>query len=193
MTETKWTTEQDDAIKVRGNALVSASAGSGKTAVMIERIMQLVINGEAEVSEILATTFTNLAASQIKEKLSKAIKKELPNKPHLKKQLDDIAYANISTIHSFCGNLIRNYFYLLGVESNYKILEGINQTDLQHVALENLFTRMYENSNEDFLFLVESFYSSRNDSNLKQKVLGIYNYIITEDVDINSNTIRVSI
>ena len=123
-----WTKEQEQAILARGNVLVSASAGSGKTSVMIERIMQIILNGEAEVGEILATTFTHLAAEQIKEKLSKAIKKQLPEKPHLKKQLDAIAYSNITTIHSFCGNLLKTYFYLLGIEANYKILEGVNQS-----------------------------------------------------------------
>ena len=74
MSEPKWTKEQLETIGVEGNALVSASAGSGKTAVMIERIKRLILDGKAEVLEILATTFTTLAATQIKEKLTKAIK-----------------------------------------------------------------------------------------------------------------------
>jgi len=175
-----WTNEQLNAINARGNVLVSASAGSGKTSVMIERIMQIILNGEAEVGEILATTFTHLAAEQIKEKLAKAIKKELPQKPELKKQLDSIAYANITTIHSFCGNLIKSYFYYLDIDASYKILEGVNQADLQQKAISNVFNKLFEEKNKDFLFIVEKYMYKRKSEELKKLVFSIYNFIINE-------------
>ena len=175
-----WTEEQLKAIESRKNVLVSASAGSGKTSVMIERMAQIILNQEADISQILATTFTTLAASQMKEKLAKRLKEELPNKPELKKQLDELAYANVSTIHSFCGNLIKNYFYRLDIDASYKILEGVNETDLKLVAINNLFSHLYETSNPDFLALVEKYQTNRKDDNLQEAVLSIYKYVISE-------------
>lgn len=108
----KFTLEQQAAISAAGRTIVSASAGSGKTTVMIEKIIRLILDG-VEVSEILAVTFTKKAAAQMKEKLRKAIIKAIneddvdsARRKRLKRQLDEVATADISTIHAFCSKQI---------------------------------------------------------------------------------------
>ena len=118
-----FTTEQNAALDAQGRVIVSASAGSGKSTVMIEKIIRLIRDGVG-VGEILAVTFTKKAASQMKEKLSKALIENInspditqENRKRLKTQLSEVASADISTIHSLCSKLIRSYFYMLGIGS----------------------------------------------------------------------------
>ena len=111
------TPEQSAAIGAAGEVLVSASAGSGKTFVMIEKIISLILRGEADVSSVLAVTFTNLAAGEMKERLRAALvarineERDAAARARLKAQLSEVATADISTLHSFCTNVIRRYFY----------------------------------------------------------------------------------
>ena len=110
-----WTAGQLEAIETRDkNILVSAAAGSGKTAVLVERIKQLIIKDKTSLDEFLIVTFTKAAASEMKEKLLKAINKEIKENPEnssfLRRQLDVITNANISTFHSFALEVIRRYF-----------------------------------------------------------------------------------
>ena len=118
----KLTEEQLAAIESRGKVIVSASAGSGKTFVMIEKLANAVLNG-ADLDEILAVTFTKKAAAQMKEKLSKVLVSRIEsageNRARLKVQLSKISTADVSTIHSFCARLLRKYFYALGINSDF--------------------------------------------------------------------------
>ena len=117
MANVKWTEEQQQAIKEKGaNILVAAAAGSGKTAVLVERIINKVINEKIDIDRILVVTFTSAAASEIRERILEAIYKKLEENPentNLQKQINLINKANISTIHSFCLDVIRNNFYEL--------------------------------------------------------------------------------
>ena len=123
-----FTEEQQAAIAAAGKTIVSASAGSGKTTVMIEKIVRLITSG-VDVREILAVTFTKKAAAQMKEKLRKALIKAI-NSPdtsaaqrsELKKQLAEVPGADISTIHSFCSKLIRSHFFAAGVDSDFSVI-----------------------------------------------------------------------
>ena len=115
-----FTLEQQAAIEAQGKTLVSASAGSGKTTVMIEKIIRLIKSG-GSVGEILAVTFTKKAAAQMKEKLCKALIEEInasditpERRAFLKKQLSEVPTADISTIHSFCAKLLRAHFFPKG-------------------------------------------------------------------------------
>ncbi len=176
-----FTPEQELAIKARGkNILVSASAGSGKTSVMIERIVQIVLNKEAEINEILATTFTRYAAEQIKSKLSRELKKACRVKPELARQLDQLPYANISTIHSFCNNLLKTYFYKVGLDANFKIIEPIDEEEYKSRAMDRVFTEYYESGDQNFLTLLKKLVHKRSDKTLKETVLALYDYIVTE-------------
>ena len=119
MSERKWTTEQMQAIKLKGaNILVSAAAGSGKTSVLVERIVNKIINDGVDIDKILVVTFTNAAASEMRQRLMDAIYKKIdenPNDDNLQRQLMLINKANISTIHSFCLNVIRNNFSVMHI------------------------------------------------------------------------------
>ena len=135
-----FTQEQLRAIESQGKTIVSASAGSGKTTVMIEKIIRLIQSG-VSVSEILAVTFTKKAASQMKEKLRKALMKTINAKDTtperramLKRQLDEVPTADISTIHSFCSKLIRTHFYVAGVDNAFRVIGG---DDAEGTALKN--------------------------------------------------------
>ena len=142
-----FTKEQQAAIDAQGRTLVSASAGSGKTTVMIEKIIQLIKSGVG-VDEILAVTFTKKAASQMKEKLCKVLIEEI-NKPEasaerrdaLKKQLSEVPNADVSTIHSFCAKLLRRHFYAAGVDNAFRVISGDDAEGmvLKSEALEELF------------------------------------------------------
>ena len=127
MESNKLTPNQEKAITLSGkNILVSASAGSGKTFVMIERIIRLILEEGVGVENILAVTFTKLAASEMKQKLVKAVTENI-NKgkdvARLKRTLAEIPTADISTIHSFCLNLLKTYFYAANVDPNFGIAE----------------------------------------------------------------------
>ena len=112
MANVKWTEEQQQAINEKGaNILVAAAAGSGKTAVLVERIINKVINEKIDIDRILVITFTSAAASEIRERILDAIYKKLEENPentNLQRQINLINKANISTIHSFCLDIIRN-------------------------------------------------------------------------------------
>ena len=125
------TTEQQQAIfHDKGNVMVSASAGSGKTFVMIQRLIRLILEGKTDVSRVLAVTFTNLAASEMKDKLVRAITERingeglsLEDALRLKEQLAEIPSASICTFHSFCKDLIKNYFFELGLDASFAIAD----------------------------------------------------------------------
>ncbi len=174
------TDEQVAAIAARGKTIVSASAGSGKTFVMIEKLVDAV-SGGVDLDDVLAVTFTKKAAAQMKEKLRSAIIKRVENageeKPRLKSQLSKISSANISTIHSFCARLIRTYFYALdGVDSGFDIISADDAVarDLKARAVDNLFERLYEDDDNEFKLLLSCFMKKRNDASLKRLLWEAY-------------------
>ena len=157
-----FTKEQLLAIEAQGKTLVSASAGSGKTTVMIEKIIRLIESG-GNVSEILAVTFTKKAASQMKEKLSNALIKAINRKETtpeqriiLKRQLSEVPMADISTIHSFCAKLLRTHFFAVGVDNTFRVIgsEDAEGTVLQNEALDELLEEGYESKDEAFQHLL---------------------------------------
>ena len=129
MSVKQLTEEQRAAIESTGETLVSASAGSGKTFVMIEKIIALILEGKAEISSVLAVTFTNLAAAEMKEKLKRAIiarineENDSDTKARLRCQLNEIGASDISTLHSFCANVIRRYFYWNDENGDFQIAD----------------------------------------------------------------------
>ncbi len=165
-----------------GNALVSASAGSGKTFVVIERIIRLIIEENVSLDEILAVTFTKLAAQEMKDKLRSALTKKylLTGENRLKEQLELINACDISTIHSFCSKLIKKYFYVLGVDYSSRVIDEIEKKSLEERAINSLFDRLYDLSNEDFTSLIPAFSTGRTDNGLKAVVKSLYEYAISE-------------
>lgn len=145
MSKVAFTDEQREAIETLDRSiLVSAAAGSGKTAVLIERIINIIISGRANVDEMLVVTFTNAAAAEMKVKLTKAIRKEMREHPErselLSRQLDLLYRSYISTFHSFALRIIKEFFYKIDFEPNFSISDDANAVLLQMEAMEDLLT-----------------------------------------------------
>ncbi|MCD8307078.1 MAG: UvrD-helicase domain-containing protein [Clostridia bacterium] len=179
--KTRYTPEQQAAIDCPGNIIVSASAGSGKTTVMIERLLKAILAG-ASLDEILCVTFTKKAAANMKEKLRKKLISALgeaedeATKKHLKEQLAAIPAADISTIHSFCSQLIRRYFYIIGCDGSFDIVSSDDSQFKEYIdrAFENLFDRLYEANDPDFMLLLQFLRRKRRDDSVKSIILDTY-------------------
>ena len=181
MSEVKWTTEQLQAIEEKGaNILVAAAAGSGKTAVLVERIIHKIIDNKIDIDKMLVVTFTNAAAAEMRERILEAIYKRLEKEPqnaHLQKQITLLNKASICTIHSFCLDIIHNYFYELDLPSNFRIADTTEIDLLKQEVLDDLFEQKYIENNQDFLELLEIYTGYRGDEALQELVLNIYKFI----------------
>ncbi|MEG2521992.1 MAG: helicase-exonuclease AddAB subunit AddA [Anaerovoracaceae bacterium] len=178
----KWTKEQQMAISTRNkNMLVSAAAGSGKTAVLVERIIRLILDDRVSIDNILVVTFTKAAASEMKEKIIKAIKKEIVSNPKnaklMRNQLELAANASISTFHSFSLNIIKKYFYIIDVNPKMKIMDEPQGVLMKKAAIDNVFNQFFENKGDDFVEFVKAYGSSKNDDALKDSIVSLYDKI----------------
>ncbi|MBQ0099858.1 MAG: UvrD-helicase domain-containing protein, partial [Firmicutes bacterium] len=163
-----------------GNILISASAGSGKTTLMIRRLCRLIASGKASVDNVLALTFTDASAIDMKDKLRVALSKII-NEGHseLSIQLNLISNSDITTIDAFCSRLLRKYFFNVGINNDYKIIEPVVAEEYKKIALTNVFNSSYEEGGE-FLEYIDKFAYKRNDNKLREIVLKFYNAISTE-------------
>ncbi len=177
-----------------GDVLVSASAGSGKTHTMIERLKRLIIQQGVDVSQILAVTFTEAAATDMKEKLKVALSDAVNGKldreiygevdykilEKLKYQLNEVSTADISTMHSFCGRLIRTYFFTVGVSPDFTILDQTEASVLKNLSLEQTFKEFYEQGEPWFIRLVDRHAVGRKDVGLKELILSAHEFCDSE-------------
>ena len=179
--DVKWTNEQQEAIYQKGeNILVAAGAGSGKTAVLVERIIQKILNDNLSIDRLLVVTFTNAAASEMRERILEGLYKKLdecPEDENLQKQIILLGKANISTIHSFCLDVIRNFFFEIDIPSNFKIASSEENTLYQQEIIEDLFDELYETENKSFSTLIDNYATYRGDDKLKEIILEIYEFI----------------
>ena len=177
----QWTSEQSQAISESGNnILVAAAAGSGKTAVLVERIINKIINEKIDIDKILVVTFTNLAAAQMRERILDTIYKRIEENPedtHLQRQITLLPKANICTIDSFCLDVVKNNFFELDISPNFRIADEVELKILKQETLEEMFEDKYEQHDENFLELINTYTTYRGDENLKDIILKIYNYI----------------
>ena len=177
-----WTDEQKQAINEKGsNILVAAAAGSGKTAVLVERIIKKVVEEGIDIDKLLVVTFTNAAASEMRERVLDAIYKKLdedPNNEKLLRQITLLNKASICTIDSFCLEVVRNNFYELeNVAPNFRIADTTEIELLKQEVIEDMFEKKYEEEDKDFSKLIHTYTSYRDDTPLKDLILKIYNYI----------------
>ena len=167
MSVRKPTSEQQAAIDAAGEILVSASAGSGKTFVMIEKIISLILSGRADVSSVLAVTFTKAAAAEMKERLRSAIFARIGQvqdeavRARLKAQLSEIGTADICTLHSFCSNVIRRYFYEADADGNFRVADEAETEKLKTRAVSLTFDKLLAEKSEKFALLCKVFAGSR--------------------------------
>ncbi|MEF9991736.1 MAG: helicase-exonuclease AddAB subunit AddA [Romboutsia sp.] len=182
MSSPKWTDEQQAVIESRDcNLLVAAAAGSGKTAVLVERIIQMITDNEnpIDIDKLLVVTFTNAAASEMRERIGDAIGKELDKNPeskHLQNQLILLNKASITTIHSFCLEVIKSNFHKINLDPNFRIGDTTECSLLRQEAIEEVFEDLYAQKNDGFLELVESYAEKRGDSELQNLILSIYSF-----------------
>ncbi|NLC43360.1 MAG: helicase-exonuclease AddAB subunit AddA, partial [Clostridiales bacterium] len=209
----KWTAEQQAAIDAREcNLLVAAAAGSGKTAVLVERILQLIIKDGVDLDRLLVVTFTNAAAGEMRERIGSALMKAIDeisedngqgsennenknrnngsennessrsrnseiDSEHLRRQLNLLTKASISTLHSFCIRVIRKYFHVIDLDPGFRIGDETECSLLKLEVIEELFESEYEKASDAFLGLVERFSDNRQDVALQELVLRLYNFI----------------
>ena len=235
--EVRWTPEQAEAITRRGqNLLVAAAAGSGKTAVLVERIKRLILEERCPIDRMLIVTFTNAAAAEMKEKIEKAIRKEIDRiagalaaadwpqgsagcglpgtgadssargqaEPlaagtspgsmqgdvpgdaraalqrelvFLKKQLDLLPNANISTFHAFALEVIRRYFYLIDIEPNFKICDNSRQLILRGQAMDELIEAYFAADDAEFYEFLNAYSGDRNENRFRQMIESTFDTI----------------
>ncbi len=178
-----WTDDQWKAITATGtDILVAAAAGSGKTAVLVERIIRKVLNEEepVDIDQLLVVTFTNAAAAEMRHRIGAALEKAMESDPtskHLRKQLSLLNKASISTLHSFCLEVIRKYYYLMDIDPSFRIADEAEGALLRDEALDELFEEEYgKEENDEFYQLVDTFSSDRSDAQLQMIVNRLYDF-----------------
>ena len=180
----KWTSEQQDAIYKKGtNIIVSAGAGSGKTAVLSERVLEHVKSG-ISIDDLLVLTFTNAAAAEMKDRIRSKIRKV----PELKEELDKVDLAYITTFDSFALSLVKKYSYLMNISKNINIIDASIMTLKKEEELNNIFEELYQERNPLFLKLISDF-TVKDDKEIFNAVLSLYAKLdnrFDKDVILNS-------
>ncbi|MDO5539665.1 MAG: helicase-exonuclease AddAB subunit AddA [Eubacteriales bacterium] len=185
-----WTKEQLQVIEMRGcNMLVSAAAGSGKTAVLVERILSMIMDQRhpVDIDRLLIVTFTNAAAGEMRDRIREAIEEKIEeleqseDNPewlldHLQRQTALLSNAQITTIHSFCQYVIRNYFHTIDLDPSMRIADEGEQKLLQNDVLKDLLEEKYAEQSEEFLKMTESMAPGRDDGALVDIVLSLYSF-----------------
>ncbi|GAA0078444.1 helicase-exonuclease AddAB subunit AddA [Clostridium sp. CTA-5] len=185
MGDTKWTNEQLNAITTREcNLLVAAAAGSGKTAVLVERIIRIITNEDnpIDIDRLLVVTFTSAAAAEMRERIANAISKKLDENPaskNLQKQLTLLNRANITTMHSFCLDVIKNNFHKIDLDPSFRISDQTEGILLKMEVIEELFDDKYDEDNEKFIKFLEAFGNYKSDESLKELVLKLYGFTMS--------------
>ena len=170
-----WTQQQQDAITDRGRSLiVCAAAGSGKTAVLVERIVQLVKEG-CPIEQMLVVTFTNAAAGEMRMRIGDALSRAAQERPELAAQVMALSRASISTLHRFCGNLLREHFQALGVDPGFRIGDEQECGVLSRQAMEDSLYACYDVGSDDFL-AADACYEQEQLSELAR---GVYGFMMT--------------
>lgn len=183
MAGVKWTENQLNAINARNGAvLVSAAAGSGKTAVLVERIIDMITDPvkPVDADRFLVVTYTRAAAGEMKERIAARLDELIAADPHniqlLNQQLR-LTRSKISTIHSFCSDLVREYFYTIDVPADFRIGDEQELTVLKNAAMQNVLVKKYESGSKIFLKTVEAFSNVKDDKNLQKIVFLLYEFL----------------
>ncbi|GAB6275181.1 MAG: helicase-exonuclease AddAB subunit AddA [Peptococcaceae bacterium] len=176
-----WTPAQWLAIKARNSSfLVSAAAGAGKTSVLVERVIRRILDDQIDIDTLLVVTFTNAAAAEMRQRVGRALAQELKRQPyssHLQRQLVLLNQAKITTIHSFCLDLLRQYFYLLDLEPDFRIADENESLIYQVETLEEVMEQGYDaEDNLAFTSLVDCYGGQWDDRNLRELVLRLFSF-----------------
>nr|WP_295277729.1 helicase-exonuclease AddAB subunit AddA [uncultured Blautia sp.] len=176
-----WTKEQEQVIRLRNrNILVSAAAGSGKTAVLVQRILEKVMDprNPVDIDRLLIMTFTRAAAGEMRERIANALEDALyrnPDNEHLQRQTTLIHTAQITTIDGFCAYVIRNYFHLIGLDPGYRTGEEGELKLLKEDVMKELLEAYYARGEEKFKYFIECYASGKSDEGIKELIYSLYN------------------
>ena len=181
MADRKWTSAQEEAILAQGcNILVSAAAGSGKTAVLVERVIRKITDPEApsDIDRLLVMTFTRAAAAQMKSKIFDAIReklKEQPDNRFLRQQLMKVQNARICTIDSLCAEIVRDHIEEIDLDPGYRLADEAQIRILQADVLQSVLEKMYQEGSEEFLELAQ-YYVDKSDNKLEDIILKLFSF-----------------
>ena len=185
-----WTAEQLAAIETTDcNILVSAAAGSGKTAVLVERIIRLLCHKEdpVDIDRLLVVTFTEAAAAEMRERIADALEKEIAvsNRLELKRQLSLLNGASISTLHAFCLEVIHRYFYLLELDPAFRVADELEANMLRQDVMAIVLEEAFAEEDEFFLQLAELYGGKNGDEGLAHMVLRLYQFAWSNPFPLN--------
>ena len=171
-----WTNAQREAIEARNDMLlVSAAAGSGKTAVLVERILSLIKRDGLDVGRMLVVTFTRASAAEMRERILKALNEAADTQESLREQALKVDRASISTLHVFCGQVIREHFQTAGLDPTARLIEGGEQDAIYHQALDDVLLAAHEEGKPGFLELSEQF----DDEDIKEMTDDLYRFLMS--------------
>ncbi|MDY3919491.1 MAG: helicase-exonuclease AddAB subunit AddA [Candidatus Limivivens sp.] len=177
-----WTPEQQAVIDLRErNILVSAAAGSGKTAVLVERIVGMLKDPvhPVDIDQLLVVTFTRAAAGEMRERIQKAVDallEEEPGNEHLQRQQTLIGNARITTIDSFCNDILHNYFHLIGLDPDYRVADDGEQKMMKADVMEKLLEEKFAENTPEFRKFVDSYAPGRDDREVGDYILRLYEF-----------------
>lgn len=183
MTEFKYTQAQEKAILTRNkNIIISAAAGSGKTRVLVDRVISLVITEKVDIDKMIIVTFTNKASVEMKDRIREAFEEEMAkedsDKIFLRRQIKLLSSAQIKTLHSFCSDMLREYFYLTDdISPSFKVMNENQVAILRRDSIDEVFDASYETMTEDFRTFLNNFASSREDSVARSVIEKTYDFI----------------
>lgn len=178
----EWTKEQQQVISLRDRSiLVSAAAGSGKTAVLVQRIISMILDEKhpIDVDRLLIMTFTRAAAGEMKTRLSQALEAALeedPDNPHLLKQTSLIHSAQITTIHGFCSYVLRNYFQMVDLDPGFRVADEGELKLLKKDVMKKVLEQMHEEKRPEFLRLLAAYAPGKTDQAVEDMILRIYEF-----------------
>ena len=179
-----WTDKQREAIETRGSRLlVSAAAGSGKTAVLVARIIDMMMNEKVDIDQMLIVTFTRAAAAEMREKILRALtdrldspKTDRETAEFLRRQMNRLNRASIQTLHGFCIEVIRAGFHVVDIDPEFRIADDLERNMLRDEALSELLEENYAVKNMEFVNLIEAFSSNKDDEAFKSMIKSFYSF-----------------
>ncbi len=178
----KWTEKQEKIINERGkNILVSAAAGSGKTAVLVERIKDLIIKDGVPLKSMLIVTFTNAAAGEMKQRIIDSINKELRQRedPFLRDQIQNVYSTHISTFHAFAISILKRYYHIAGIDPSFNICPENKLEVFKNEALELLLESEFKKQDPNFIRFMNDYASSKSEDAVRTMILDTYNFTRT--------------
>ena len=183
MSTTTFSDRQLDVINSRNeNLLVQAAAGSGKTTVLVERIIRRIIDDGVDIDKLLVVTFTKTAALEMKERIMEALRKEAslnPENYRLQRQTILIHNAQITTIDSFCLYLVKNHFHKIGLDPSFRVASGAEINLLKQDVVKEVVKKAYASKSDDFYDLVDCYSDESSDTAIEDDILGIYSYAMS--------------